>query len=116
MKTLNLLLIAVFVGLTMFFSACDEDFFNEVTDEDQQVDCHGLGTLSVTNSSDNTLQRLMIDGVNYGTLDPDETKNVKLAAGYHNWQLVGIQGGGGCSDATVIIVECETTSYSCDGK
>ena len=101
MKTL--MLISALVAVS-FLSSCDELNL-----------CDGNGTLSVTNKSDNTLQQLMIDGVNYGTLDPGENKDVDLAAGQHFWQLVGIDGGG-CNEAYVIIVECKTVSFSCDGK
>ena len=101
MKTLVLIFAAV---LSLMLSSCDELNF-----------CNGMGTLSVENKSDGTLQKLMIDGVNYGTIDPGETKEVKLAAGSHNWKVVGYNGGG-CNEASVIIVECETTSFSCDGK
>lgn len=90
------------VTLSVMLYSCEEE-------------CDGKGTLKVENKSLNTLQKLMIDGVNYGTVDPGETKEVDLAPGYHNWQLVGLDGGG-CNEATVIIMECETSSYSCSGK
>lgn len=77
--------------------------------------CDGMGTLELTNDSHSTVQRIMIDGVNYGTLDPNESKEIKLSPGQHEWQLVGISGGSGCSAATVIIVECQTLGFSCGG-
>lgn len=73
----------------------------------------GSGTLKLTNSSHGTVQRIMIDGVNYGSLDPGESKDISLAAGQHDWQLQGISGGTGCSSAKVTIVECQTTSFQC---
>ena len=79
-------------------------------------DCDGMGTLSIENSSLLTVQKLMIDGVNHGSVDPNETKEVKLAPGTHVWQMEGISGGTGCSAASVIIVECKTSSFKCSGK
>ena len=55
----------------------------------------------------------MVDGVNHGTIDPGESKEISIAAGEHEFQQVGISGGTGCSAAKVIIVECETSGYSC---
>lgn len=91
--------IAVIVAFTSF--SCDE------------VVCDGKGTLSHENKSLNTVQRIMIDGVNYGSLDPGEMEEIKLAPGQHLWQLAGISGGSGCSAAYVIIQECETSAFSC---
>jgi hypothetical protein len=106
----NLMLIAlIIIGFVLY--SCDPD-----KEDGGSGSCNGKGTLSLTNESDNTLQKLMIDGVNYGTLDPGETKQVDLAPGGHYWQLVGITGGGGCSQAYVIIVACETESFECRGK
>jgi hypothetical protein len=76
--------------------------------------CSGSGKLKLTNKSMNTVHRLMVDGVNYGTIDPGESKEISLAAGEHTFQQVGISGGVGCSAAKVIIVECETSSFSCN--
>ncbi len=78
-------------------------------------ECDGHGTLSLTNKSHSTVQRIMINGVNYGTLDPGEHKDIELVPGVYSWQLVGISGGTGCSAATVTIVECETQGFSCSG-
>jgi len=75
--------------------------------------CDGLGTLKLTNSSLGTVQKLMVDGVNYGTIDPGETKDIELAPGERDFQQVGISGGAGCSAATVIIVKCKTTAFTC---
>jgi hypothetical protein len=78
-----------------------------------QSDCDGKGYLKLTNNSLNTVQRIMIDGVNYGSLDPGESKSISLPAGEHEFQQVGISGGSGCSAAKVIIIECETQGFSC---
>ena len=76
-------------------------------------DCDGKGYLNLTNTSANTVQRIMIDGVNYGSLDPGESESISLPAGEHEFQQVGISGGAGCSPAKVIIIECETQGFSC---
>lgn len=80
------------------------------------TDCDGKGTLSLENKSHNTVQRIMINGVSYGTIDDGETKEIKLVPGIYAWQLIGISGGTGCSAAVVTIVECKTQSFSCDAK
>jgi hypothetical protein len=82
----------------------------------EDLTCNGMGKLSVENTSIGTVQRLMVDGVNYGSVDPGETLEVELAPGEHIWQLVGLSGGTGCSPAAVIIMECETSAFSCHGK
>lgn len=105
----NLMLFAVLILGSLLYS-CEKD-----DTPPPPSTCDGMGYLQVENTSLQTLQKLMIDGVNYGTVDPGETKKVSLAEGGHNWQLVGIDGGG-CSAAYVIIVECETSSYNCSGK
>lgn len=98
------LLIVVLVAATglIFSSSCDEI-------------CDGMGTLKLTNKSVGTVQKIIIDGVNYGTIDPGESKEIDLAPGEHDFQQVGISGGTGCSQASVIIVECKTSSFSCSG-
>jgi hypothetical protein len=71
------------------------------------------GKLALKNNSLNTVQKIMIDGVNYGTLDPGEDDTYDLPAGEHEFQQVGISGGTGCAPAKVIIIECETQSFKC---
>jgi hypothetical protein len=102
MKKASVLFTAVLLMFT--FLSCED------------LTCDGKGTLSVENSSISTTQRLMVDGVNYGSVDPGKTKEVDLAPGQHIWQLVALAGGTGCSAATVIIEKCETSSYKCSGK
>lgn len=96
------LILAVVVIIISFTSfSCDNAF------------CDGMGTLSLENKSLSAVQRIMIDGVNYGSLDPGETQEIELAPGQHLWQLEGLSGGSGCTAAYVIIQECETSAYSC---
>ncbi len=101
MKTQKYILILVLFLLgSINWSSCEEA-------------CDGMGTLKLTNKSLSTVQKIMIDGVNYGTIDPDESKEIDLAPGEHEFQQVGISGGTGCSAATVIIVECKTSAFEC---
>lgn len=93
-------LFTIALGMALGLSACKKT-------------CSGMGTLKLTNKSLNTVQKIMVDGVNHGTIDPGESKEIALAAGSHDFQQVGISGGTGCSAASVIIVECETTGFSC---
>jgi len=76
----------------------------------------GQGTLSIENKSHNTVQKIMINGADYGTLDPGETKDIDLNPGVYEWQVIGIDGGTGCSPAIVTIAECETSAFSCSAK
>ena len=108
MKRIKIILIAI----ALLVIAASTNFSCESTKDD----CDGKGTLSIENKSLSTVQRLMIDGVNYGSVDPGDKKETKLAPGTHSWQMVGISGGTGCSAATVIIVACQTSSFSCSAK
>jgi len=71
------------------------------------------GTLKLTNTSVSTIQKMLVDGINYGTLDPGESKEIDLAVGTHTFSFEGISGGTGCSAGSVIIQQCETSSFSC---
>ena len=79
--------------------------------------CDGTkGTLELTNSSLFTVQKIMINGVSYGTLDAGDSKSIDLSPGMYSWQLVGIAGGTGCSMAAVTITACDTQAFKCSGK
>lgn len=71
------------------------------------------GTLRCTNSSNNTVHRIMISGTNYGSLDPGETRSIELAPGSWSLQFVGISGGSGCSASSFNIAACQTVSRGC---
>ena len=103
MKKIKLFLVVMAVAVLMGTSC--EDLF-----------CDGKGTLQLTNKSLLTVQKIMINGVNYGTLDPGETESIDLSPGVYAWQLVGISGGTGCSMAAVTITECDTQAFSCSAK
>ena len=99
-KKQYIVILFLFLFVSFSLSSCEET-------------CSGMGTLKLTNKSLNTVQKLMVDGVNHGTIDPGESQEISLAAGEHEFQQVGISGGNGCSAASVIIVECETSAFSC---
>ncbi len=103
-KIISYVFVMILVSLSFTTPSCDP----------LKIDCDGMGTLQLTNKSLNTVQKVMIDGVNYGTLDPSEKKDFKLAPGQHVFQQVGISNGVGCSVAYVIIIECETSGFSCN--
>jgi len=98
---LTLMGVVSFLSLSVINTSCED------------LSCDGLGTLSIENKSLNTVQRLMINGVNYGSIDPGKTKEVELTPGAYVWQLEGLSGGSGCSAAAVNIAKCETSSFSC---
>jgi hypothetical protein len=106
MKTRQILKNSIFLFATLILIASCK--------KEEQCKTSRQGILKLTNGSLNTVQRVMIDGVNYGTIDPGESKESSLAAGSHEFQQVGISGGTGCSAAKVIIVECETEGYQCN--
>lgn len=81
--------------------------------EDDDCELPGYGFLKISNTSLNTIQRVQIDGTNYGTLDPGDTETYPLGVGTHTFQSIGISGGSGCSLASVIIVECATEARGC---
>lgn len=106
MKKVKLILIAL-VMLTITAS---------VNTSCEGLVCNGKGTLQLTNKSLHTVQKVMINNVNYGTLDPGEKKDYELSPGVYAFQQVGISGGTGCSVAAVTISECDTQGFSCSSK
>jgi hypothetical protein len=77
---------------------------------------NGKGTLNLENTSISTVQRIMINGVNYGTLDPGEEKDIELSPGEYVFQQIGLSGGSGCSPAFVTITACDWQGFTCKGK
>jgi len=73
----------------------------------------GTGTLTLENKSLHTVQKIMINGVNYGTIDPDESKDIELSPGTYYVEQDGISGGTGCSAFVVNMVACVPQAYSC---
>ena len=77
--------------------------------------CSGYGYLKMTNESINTIQVIIIDGTRYGSLSPGQSEIYKLAVGRHNYESRSANGKGGCSPASVTIVECDTVGRQCRG-
>lgn len=102
MKVKIFFVLGLAAGSLFLFSACDKEFF-----------CDGRGELTVTNKSLNTVQQILIDGTNYGTIDPDESKTIELPAGKYTLQIKGVSGGSGCSSSQVTIDACGSVGRSC---
>ena len=96
------------VSAALLFTACKK----EDTVEPSTPTCT-TGTLRCTNSSVHTVQKVLLNGTNYGTLDPGEDMVVTLAPG--NWTLhfVGLSGGAGCSSSSFNIAACQSVGRSC---
>lgn len=85
----------------------------EALEEDiSDPSCKDIGYLRLTNGSLNTIQMILIDGTNYGTLDPGDTGTYTLGVGRHDFQFKGVNGSG-CAPASVVIAECKTESRIC---
>lgn len=105
MIKLKSLLVLFFAGILMV--SCKED-----------CEKKGTGVLAVTNTSENTVQRVIVDGVNYGILEPGEKIEITLPIGTYPLLIEGVSGGGGCAVAplpNVPIIMCETFSIDCSG-
>jgi len=99
MKTLKFtFLIALFISLT----SCENIEL-----------CGGTGTLTVKNASINTVQRIVISGTNYGTLDPGEEMEIELAEGAWELESIGLSGGDGCGVSWFNITECDEIGRQC---
>lgn len=94
----------------LFLASCDRDDDDNATPG--TTPCN-TGTLRCTNTSNATVQRIMISGTNYGSLDPGETRSIELAPGSWSLQFVGISGGSGCSASNFNIAACQTVNRSC---
>jgi hypothetical protein len=78
--------------------------------------CGGYGFLELTNDSNNTYQKIVIDGANYGTLAPGESETFELTVGRHSVARINIRTGNyACTPFEVTIVECDTQAFSCSG-
>lgn len=74
----------------------------------------GWGKLRLENTSLNTVQRILIGGTNYGTLDPGESETYELPVGDYTVTMEGISGGGGCgAPSEVHIPDCGTVGRNC---
>lgn len=105
MKTSHILLVPFVLMLT----ACDKD---DIAPPPSSTACN-TGILRCTNSSLHTVQRIVISGVNHGTLDPGETRIIELAPGNWTLRFLGIAGGPGCTESSFNIAACQTVSRGC---
>lgn len=71
------------------------------------------GTLRCSNTSLHTVQKIMLNGTNYGTIDPGEYREISLAPGNWSLQFVGISGGSGCNASAFNIAACQSMGRSC---
>lgn len=55
----------------------------------------------------------MLNGTNYGTIDPGEYREISLAPGNWSLQFVGISGGSGCNASAFNIAACQSMGRSC---
>lgn len=107
----NLIIAAMLAaGSLLFLTSCEEILAPEV---DRSCE-NGWGTLHVSNKSLHTVQKILIDNTNYGTLDPGEGKEIPLPNGKYQLQFRGINGGSGCSPSFVTIPDCGTVGRSCN--
>lgn len=109
MKIIHQLLMLVLASFILLLSACVVD------DETQPSGCtSSLGTLRVTNKSLHTVQKIRINGINYGTIDPGDSDEIDLTPGTYEVEIIGISGGSGCQNpSTVNIKACVTQGISC---
>jgi hypothetical protein len=71
------------------------------------------GTLRCSNTSLHTVQKILLNGTNYGTIDPGEYRDISLAPGNWNLQFVGISGGSGCNATSFNIAACQSMGRAC---
>lgn len=106
MKLISLYFAGSLLLFSFFFSSCEAL---------EEGICDGKGTLRVENTSLHTVQKIIIDGKNYGTLDPGDFQEIPLNEGKYLVEIIGISGGGGCLAHYVTISECDTQISGCSG-
>jgi hypothetical protein len=104
MKAITLMTLGLFI---IFGDSCTMD------KKDDNCPRPGYGVLKVSNTSANTAQKILIDGTNYGSLDPSKTVSYSLPAGVHTLQSVSLTGGSMSNQDTVIIAACKTEARDC---
>jgi PKD repeat protein len=78
------------------------------------ITCSGYGTLTCTNGSQGTFQKILIDGIYYATLSPGDSKDISIVANIsHTLEFQSTTSSGGCTLSTVNLKECQTQSLSC---
>lgn len=71
------------------------------------------GNLQLENKSNNSIHEVILNGTNYGLLAPGQTETYELVSGTYTVEFRGLNGEGGCSQATVIISAGRTQSLNC---
>jgi hypothetical protein len=89
------------------------NYCSEANYSDDSCTCGGYGFFSAQNTSVTTVQKVLINNTNYGTLDPGEKEEFRLPAGNYEVVFQAISGGGGCNPAQIVIVECTTVARNC---
>ncbi len=99
--------------IAAFATGCQKE--DEVTPSSGlNSDCgSSTGSIYVHNSSLHTVQRILIEGANAGSLDPGEERYIEKVPGVYTVQLIGISGGPGCSPAEVHVAACSVDGISC---
>ena len=107
MNNLKLLAFALLVGLQ---ASCTKD---EVEPPVTQPPPPATGVLRCTNTSLHTVQRILLNDTNYGTLDPGEYRDYALAPGHWTLQFVGLSGGTGCIQSSFNIAAGQSIGRGC---
>jgi len=108
MKTVKFFItLSSLVGLSIFFQSC-------IPEDTETSWCSDSGTLVLHNTSANTVQKILIDGTNYGTLYPGDRQEIDLPVGKYEVYLKSTSGEGGCSPSYVTLQDCDRIGRQCD--
>ncbi len=102
------------IAFTVFainFTSCKKDDVYEPEPEPEVT----VGWLLLSNKSSNTIQKITIDGSNYGTIYPGKEEIYELYPGKYEVKIEGVNREGGCSPFFVTIIAGATQAYSCSG-
>lgn len=102
-----LIILSSLVGLSIFFQSC-------MPEDVETSDCSDSGTLVLQNTSANTVQKILIDGTNYGILYPGDKQEIDLPVGKYEVYLKSTSGGRGCSPSYVTLQDCDRIGRQCD--
>jgi hypothetical protein len=109
MKKMLSFLVPFFLCLSFSMASC-------VAEDEAPVFCDEVhGYVIVKNTSANTVQQILIDGIEYAVLYPGDQEKITLAPGKYEIEANGISGGGGCYSGFLTIVKCEVHDYQCSG-
>lgn len=104
MKNPILLFLVLGISLCFLSASCEGD----------KLCFTNTGTLKYENKSLYTVQRIILNGTNYGSIDPGETEEIELTEGTYEFSTPGLSGGDGCASISIIYIKpCETVGRSC---